>query len=44
MGECQAVVAQAVQLFGRVDILLCCTSQSTHASPFTFSDNGVTIN
>lgn len=27
MGECQAVVAEAATTFGRVDILLCCTSQ-----------------
>lgn len=32
MGECQAVVADAVATFGRVDILLCCTSQGD--SPF----------
>jgi hypothetical protein len=28
MGQCQAVVAEAVHVFGRVDILLCCTSQA----------------
>ncbi|KAJ5484923.1 hypothetical protein N7539_004911 [Penicillium diatomitis] len=28
MSECQAVFAQAVAAFGRVDILLCCTSQA----------------
>ncbi|KAJ5302259.1 hypothetical protein PENANT_c008G02057 [Penicillium antarcticum] len=28
MGECQAVIADAVATFGRVDILLCCTSQA----------------
>ncbi|OJJ43824.1 hypothetical protein ASPZODRAFT_135850 [Penicilliopsis zonata CBS 506.65] len=28
MGECQAAVAEAVATFGRVDILLCCTSQA----------------
>ena len=27
MGECQSVVANAVATFGKVDILLCCTSQ-----------------
>ena len=27
MGECQAVVAEAIATFGKVDILLCCTSQ-----------------
>ncbi|CAG8018960.1 unnamed protein product [Penicillium salamii] len=32
MGECQAVVADAVATFGKVDILLCCTSQSTFQS------------
>lgn len=32
VGECQAVVAQAVATFGRVDILLCCTSQGTSAN------------
>lgn len=29
MGECQAVVAETVAAFGRLDILLCCTSQGT---------------
>ncbi|KAL4803308.1 hypothetical protein BDV18DRAFT_145608 [Aspergillus unguis] len=28
VGECQAVVAEAVATFGRMDILLCCTSQA----------------
>lgn len=28
MGECQAAVAEAVNLFGRLDIVLCCTSQA----------------
>ncbi|KAL4872073.1 hypothetical protein BDV12DRAFT_162980 [Aspergillus spectabilis] len=28
VGECQAVVAEAVASFGRMDILLCCTSQA----------------
>ena len=27
MGECQAAVAEAVELFGGLDILLCCTSE-----------------
>ena len=27
MGECQSVVAEAIAAFGKVDILLCCTSQ-----------------
>ncbi|BCR88948.1 short chain dehydrogenase/reductase family protein [Aspergillus chevalieri] len=28
MGECQAVVADAIATFGKIDILLCCTSQA----------------
>ncbi|KAH8695103.1 short chain dehydrogenase/reductase family protein [Talaromyces proteolyticus] len=28
MGECQAAVAEAVETFGKLDILLCCTSQA----------------
>lgn len=28
MAQCQAAVAEAVQAFGRIDILLCCTSQT----------------
>ncbi|KAI9880378.1 MAG: hypothetical protein M1830_003695 [Pleopsidium flavum] len=28
MGQCQAAVADAVQVFGRVDILFCCTSEA----------------
>ncbi|XHF96795.1 hypothetical protein AWENTII_000413 [Aspergillus wentii] len=28
MGECQAVLAEAIAAFGKVDILLCCTSQT----------------
>ena len=27
MGKCQAAVAEAVEAFGRVDILFCCTSE-----------------
>jgi NAD(P)-dependent dehydrogenase (short-subunit alcohol dehydrogenase family) len=26
-GECQAAVAEAVETFGTIDILVCCTSQ-----------------
>ncbi|EED19298.1 short chain dehydrogenase/reductase family protein [Talaromyces stipitatus ATCC 10500] len=44
MGECQAAVAEAVNLFGRLDIVLCCTSQAIvgsveelSASPRTLS-------
>ncbi|KAJ9131086.1 Retinol dehydrogenase 8 [Pleurostoma richardsiae] len=28
MGQCSAAVAEAVQVFGRIDILLCCKSQA----------------
>lgn len=28
MGQCQAVIAEAVATFGKIDILLCCTSQA----------------
>lgn len=28
MGQCQAAVAEAVYAFGRIDILLCCTSEA----------------
>jgi NAD(P)-dependent dehydrogenase (short-subunit alcohol dehydrogenase family) len=28
MGQCQAAVAEAVYAYGRIDILLCCTSQA----------------
>ena len=27
MGQCQAAVAEAVEVFGKVDILLCCSSE-----------------
>ena len=29
MGQCGAAVAEAVEVFGRIDILLCCTSEGT---------------
>jgi NAD(P)-dependent dehydrogenase (short-subunit alcohol dehydrogenase family) len=31
MGQCQAAIAEAVQIFGRIDILLCCTSEGMHS-------------
>jgi NAD(P)-dependent dehydrogenase (short-subunit alcohol dehydrogenase family) len=35
MGQCGAAVAEAVEVFGRIDILLCCTSEgSLHPSLF----------
>ena len=30
MGQCQAAVAEAVEAFGKWDILLCCSSEGTH--------------
>lgn len=32
MNECQSAIAEAVAAFGKVDILLCCTSQGMVAS------------
>lgn len=34
MGQCQAAVAEAVETFGKLDILLCCSSEgwSLHGS------------
>ncbi|KAF4951705.1 hypothetical protein F66182_18462, partial [Fusarium sp. NRRL 66182] len=32
MGECQSAVAEVVNLFGRLDIVLCCTSQAVVGS------------
>ena len=30
MGQCQAAVAEAVKNFGKLDILLCCSSEGCH--------------
>jgi NAD(P)-dependent dehydrogenase (short-subunit alcohol dehydrogenase family) len=30
MGQCGAALAEAVHTFGRIDILLCCTSEGMH--------------
>ena len=32
MGQCQAAIAEAVEIWGRVDILLCCTSEGRYTS------------
>ena len=32
MGLCQAAVAEAVEAFGKLDILLCCSSEGWLAS------------
>ncbi|KAJ5147880.1 hypothetical protein N7526_001232 [Penicillium atrosanguineum] len=44
MGECQAVVAEAVAVFGRVDILLCCTSQTLVGTVEELSASQQTLN
>ncbi|KAJ5109874.1 hypothetical protein N7532_002519 [Penicillium argentinense] len=44
MGECQAVVAEAVAAFGRVDILLCCTSQALIGTVEELSASQQTLN
>ncbi|CAI7653477.1 unnamed protein product [Penicillium glandicola] len=44
MGECQAVVADAVATFGRVDILLCCTSQALIGTVEELSASTQTMN
>jgi NAD(P)-dependent dehydrogenase (short-subunit alcohol dehydrogenase family) len=31
MAHCGAAVAEAVDVFGRIDILLCCTSEGKHS-------------
>ena len=30
MGQCQAAVAEAVETFGKLDILLCCSSEGRY--------------
>jgi NAD(P)-dependent dehydrogenase (short-subunit alcohol dehydrogenase family) len=39
VGQCQAAVAEAVEAFGRIDVLLCAASEGTidRLSPDTFS-------
>ncbi|KAJ5471138.1 hypothetical protein N7530_008495 [Penicillium desertorum] len=44
MGACQAVVADAVATFGRVDILLCCTSQALIGTVEELSASTQTMN
>ncbi|KAJ5847482.1 hypothetical protein N7455_011439 [Penicillium solitum] len=44
MGQCQAVVANAVATFGRVDILLCCTSQALIGTVEELSASTQTMN
>ncbi|PWY80944.1 short chain dehydrogenase/reductase family protein [Aspergillus sclerotioniger CBS 115572] len=44
VGECQALVAQAVAAFGRVDILLCCSSQALIGTVEELSASQQTLN
>jgi NAD(P)-dependent dehydrogenase (short-subunit alcohol dehydrogenase family) len=44
MGECQALVADAVATFGRIDMLLCCTSQTLIGTVEELSASQQTLN
>ncbi|KAK6812851.1 hypothetical protein RU639_011448 [Aspergillus parasiticus] len=44
IGECQALVADAVTTFGKVDILLCCTSQTLVGAVEEFGASQQTLN
>ncbi|EAW08713.1 short chain dehydrogenase/reductase family protein [Aspergillus clavatus NRRL 1] len=44
IGQCQAVVAEAVATFGKVDILLCCTSQALIGTVEELSVSQQTLN
>ncbi|KAJ5757415.1 uncharacterized protein N7511_006109 [Penicillium nucicola] len=44
MGECQAFIADAVATFGRIDILLCCTSQALIGTVEELSASTQTMN
>ncbi|KAF4917282.1 Oxidoreductase BOA17 [Colletotrichum fructicola] len=44
MGQCGAAVAEAVQVFGRIDILLCCRSEAVVGSVEELSTNPQTQN
>lgn len=33
MGQCTAAIAEAVQVFGRIDVLLCCKTEGTCCFP-----------
>ncbi|KAF9881136.1 hypothetical protein CkaCkLH20_01286 [Colletotrichum karsti] len=44
MGQCGAAVAEAVQVFGRIDILLCCKSDAVVGSVEELSTNPLTQN
>ncbi|RDW70437.1 NAD(P)-binding protein-3 [Coleophoma crateriformis] len=44
MGQCGAAVAEAVTTFGRIDILLCCTSEAVVGAVEELSTNAATQN
>ncbi|KAB8263983.1 hypothetical protein BDV32DRAFT_91425 [Aspergillus pseudonomiae] len=44
IGECQALVADAVTTFGKIDILLCCTSQTLVGAVEEFGASQQTLN
>ncbi|KAE8354778.1 short chain dehydrogenase/reductase family protein [Aspergillus coremiiformis] len=44
IGECQTLVADAVATFGKVDILLCCTSQTLVGAVEEFGTSQQTLN
>lgn len=39
MGQCQAAVAEAVEVFGKLDILLCCSSEGSALHGFLTEGN-----
>jgi len=44
MGQCGAAVAEAVDVFGRIDILLCCTSEAVVGTVEELSTSAATQN
>ncbi|TVY86111.1 Retinol dehydrogenase, partial [Lachnellula willkommii] len=44
MGQCGAAIAEAVEVFGRIDILLCCTSEAVVGTVEELSTNTYTQN
>ncbi|KAG9239345.1 hypothetical protein BJ875DRAFT_479471 [Amylocarpus encephaloides] len=44
MGQCGAAVAEAVEVFGRIDILLCCTAEAVVGTVEELSTNSATQN
>jgi NAD(P)-dependent dehydrogenase (short-subunit alcohol dehydrogenase family) len=43
MGQCGAAIAEAVQVFGRIDILLCCKFEGESGSLFNLSNSSLFI-